>query len=121
MKKFQKELSTNFWDSLIYKINGFTSDFGQSYLRATSCIIILSITFSLLSLGQEKNILYKIYPPANDVIRFISDLFNGFASGFLPFKQFLRTDMEFVSLIFYIMFGVLIWQTIIAVKRLIKR
>lgn len=121
MKKFQKELSTNFWDSLIYKINGLTSDFGQSYLRAISCIIILSITFSLLSLGQEKNILYKIYPPANDIIRFISSLFNGFASGFLPFKQFLRTDMEFISLIFYIIFGILIWQTIIAVKRLIKR
>lgn len=121
MKKHQQEKTLNFWDGLIYKANGLTSNFGQSYLRAITCIIILSVVFSLLTVGQDSNLLYKIHPPANDGLRLISDLLNNFALGFLPFKQFLRPGMEFLSLLFYIMFGVLIWQTIVSMKRLIRR
>ncbi|WP_152974160.1 hypothetical protein [Pseudomonas sp. RIT-PI-r] len=121
MKKYKKEMVGRWPDRLVYSASKFFSNFGQCYICAVSWISVLSMVFYLLTIAQTHNCLYKIYPEYNPLISKISDFFNGWASGFLPFKQFLRPGMEFVSLVFSIAFGVLIWQVIVSMKRLIKR
>jgi uncharacterized protein YjbI with pentapeptide repeats len=121
MKKYKKEMVGRWPDRLVYSASKVFSNFGQCYICAVSWIAVLSMAFYLLTIAQAHNCLYKIYPKYNPLISKFSDFLNGWASGFLPFKQFLRPGMEFVSLIFSILFGVLIWQVIVSMKRLIKR
>ena len=69
----------------------------------------------------EKNYLYEFWEPANTYIKIFSSFLNDIVKNILPFKKILKEGMEFISLIFYIIFSTLIWQTIVALKRLTKR
>ncbi|EKN5934533.1 hypothetical protein DVQ16_19505, partial [Yersinia enterocolitica] len=84
-------------------------------------IIIFSVFYYLLTLGHDSNLLYTLIPSENEKIKLISNIFNGIASSIIPFKSLLREGMEFISLLFYIIFASLIWQTIVAVKRHTRR
>lgn len=74
-----------------------------------------------LILGHEGNLLYNLVPSANEAISSVSNVLNGIAANIIPFKKLLREGMEFTSLVFYIIFASLIWQTIVAVKRHTQR
>lgn len=124
MCKYEEELPKKLFnqEKIIFKLNKLISNFGQSYIRPIILIIICTVLYSILVLGHEKNWLYTALPvEANNTIGFIADILNGGASNIIPFKNILKEGMEFVSLIFYIIFASLIWQTIVAVKRHTRR
>lgn len=122
MKKYKEELKDSgiTQKRVVFWLNEKISNFGQSYIKPICWIIVVSVIYYLLMRGYENNILY-IFPPANNIIGAISGLFNSVAENILPFKKFLKDGMEFISLLFYIIFAVLIWQTIVAVKRHTRR
>ncbi|EOU3146126.1 hypothetical protein AB8884_06415 [Yersinia enterocolitica] len=123
MGKYKQELPKKIFNQerLIFWFNEKTSNFGQSYFLSIFWIIIFSVFYYLLTLGHDSNLLYTLIPSANEKIKLISNIFNGIASSIIPFKSLLREGMEFISLLFYIIFASLIWQTIVAVKRHTRR
>lgn len=126
MQKYKQELETknwtnNFQEKVVFNINAFVSDFGQNYVKPIGIIMVISILHYFIILGYEANLLYKIYEPLNVHIEASVNFFNSLAKNLLPFKNFLKDDMEFLSLIFGIVYSTLIWQTIVAVKMHTKR
>lgn len=71
--------------------------------------------------GYENNILYEIRPSINGALEEISGFVNNLSENILPFSKILKDGMEFISLIFYIIFASLIWQKLVAVKRHTRR
>lgn len=108
-------------EKIIFWLNEKSSKFGQSYILPILWIITFSVIYYLLILGHESNLLYKLAPPINNIISCVSDILNGIASNIIPFNKLVREGMEFVSLLFYVIFASLIWQTIVAVKRYTRR
>ena len=123
MIKYRQEikLSGSSQEKIILFMNHKISNFGQSYFRPIGIAVITAIVFALFALGYEYNILYKIHPILNDGIRDTANVLNGLAKAFLPLSRFLKEGMEFVSLLFHMIFAGLIWQTIVAVKRHTRR
>lgn len=123
MKKYKEKLlkTNNTQEKIIIYLNEKISDFGQSYIKPVIWIVLSAIVYNLLVLGHENNTLYLIYPPANNIINTISSTLNSIAGSMLPFTKLLRSGMEFVSLLFYVIYASLIWQTIVAVKRHTRR
>lgn len=123
MRKYKEELEGGgvSQEKIIFWLNEKASNFGQNFILPAFWVVVFSIIYYLLVLGHESNILYKLYPPINDKIRFLSNVMNGVASNIIPFKDLLRKGMEFVSLMFYIVFASLVWLIIVAVKRHTRR
>lgn len=118
MKKYKEELfqanenkKENRWkEKIVYLINEYISDFGSNYFLSVFWILVSSSIYYLLVFLHKKD-------KVNMGISFLDDI----AKSMIPFKAFLESGMEFISLIFYIIFATLIWQTIVAVKRYTKR
>lgn len=126
MKKYKEELETKSWfgntqEKLVFNINSFVSDFGQNYIKPIFLIVAVSILHYFILLGYENNLLYKIYEPANQTFSAISNFLNSLAKNILPFKSLLKKGMEFVSLLFGIIYSILIWLTIVAIKMHTRR
>lgn len=123
MRKYKEELTGKpiTQEKVIFWFNEKTSRFGQSYLLPMGWLCITAILYHLVHLGYELDLLYKILPPANTAIRIISTYLNSVTSNIIPFVKILHEGMEFVSLIFYLIFASLIWLTILAIKRHTKR
>jgi hypothetical protein len=124
MKKYKQELFSTkgkWQDKAVFWLNEHISDFGQNYFRPMRLILGFGILYTVLVYGLEQNTLYNIYAPANPSLSQASDVLNYFAANFLPYSKFLKSGMEFVSLLFYIVFLTLIWQTVIAIKRHVRR
>ena len=123
MHKYKEELkgANKTQEKLILFLNEKISNYGQSYIRPIFYMIVTSIIYYLLILGYENNILYEIHPSINGIFERISSFVNNISKNILPFSKTLKAGMEFVSLIFYIIFASLIWQTLVAVKRHTRR
>jgi len=123
MRKYQEELNTKplNQEKIIFFINKYISDFGQSYIRPILWMILFTSIFLLLNYSYEDRWLYKICPDINILIAFVVDGFNSWAKAIIPFSRFLKPNMEFLSLIFFIIYSALIWQIVIAVKRHTRR
>ncbi len=123
MKKYKEELknSDQYQERFILFLNENISNFGQSYIKPILWIIALSVVYTLIVVGYENNSLYKIIPSANNAISGLADSVNQVAKSILPFKNVLANKIEFISLIFYIVFTSLIWQTVIALKKHTKK
>lgn len=124
MKKYKQELSCqggNWQERIILWFNEKASDFGQSYIKPIVWMMLIAIFYSGLIYAQENDYLYRMYPPFNNVFSWLSQSINNIAKNIIPFKSFAKEGMEFLSLIFYIIFASLTWQTIVAFKRHTKR
>ncbi|MFA0690965.1 hypothetical protein [Vibrio splendidus] len=119
MMKYKKELSTQpmSQEKLIFWLNKNISNFGMSYTRPIFLMFIFSIVYQGLIIGYHNNLLYKIDPEYNYYISSFSGFINNLASNIIPFNKFLFEGMEFMSLIFYVVFASLIWQTIVSIKK----
>ena len=96
-------------------------DFGKNYIRLVFFIIGSIVIFSIIILCIENKFLYEIYNFINVILSEIVSILNNISKNILPFSRFLKCGMEFVSLVFYIIFAILIWQTVVAVKRHTQR
>lgn len=123
MQKYEDELkcTNKRQERIILFLNKWISEFGQNYMRPIFLMAVVAAVYYSLECGYEHNTLYKIYTPANELIQSVSDMVNGVARAILPISKFLKEGMEFVSLIFYIIYASLIWQTVVAVKRHTRR
>ena len=123
MKKYKEELkgTNKTQEKLILFLNEKISNYGQSYIWPIFYMIATSIIYYLLILGYENNILYEIHPSINGALEKISSFVNNVSKNISPFSKILKAGMEFVSLVFYIIFASLIWQTLVAVKRHTRR
>lgn len=123
MKKYKEELkgTNKTQEKVILFLNEKISNYGQSYVKPIIYMVATSIIYYLLILGYENNILYEMHPSINGVLENISSFVNNVSKNILPFSKILKAGMEFVSLLFYIIFASLIWQTLVAVKRHTRR
>ena len=123
MKKYKEELkgTNKTQEKVILFLNEKISNYGQSYIKPIFYMIATSIIYYLLILGYENNILYEMHPSSNGILEKTSSFVNNVSKNILPFSKTLKSGMEFVSLLFYIIFASLIWQTLVAVKRHTRR
>ncbi|MBE0506904.1 MAG: hypothetical protein IBX50_09335 [Marinospirillum sp.] len=124
MDKYREEVSGNkslpLWDRAVFHINKNVSDFGQNYLLSIGWLL-LSMVFYFYTFVLHRHF-GLIHPkPSCDVFGNWYDKVNCLASGMIPFNSFLTSGMELLSLLFYMIFAVLVWQTVVALKRHIRR
>lgn len=124
MKAYKKELDDDGdkWDRLVYRANEEISDFGRSYIKPSVLLFLSLIIYtSLLSIHESffEHYSYFLHP----LVDCLSVQANEVAKNLLPFSRFLekKSGIEFVSLLFYIWFGILIWQIVVSVKRHTQR
>lgn len=124
MKAYKKELKNKGSKSekLIFCANDVISSYGDSYLKPIVWLVSSLVVYTLLLNIHTyffRSHEYLIHPYFNNFSLFI----NSAASNFLPLSRFLqsKSGFEFISLLFYIWFAILIWQVIVAVKRHTQR
>ena len=86
--------------------NKILSNFGQWYLLPLIWLIVLLPFHQWIVSGHTFDNL---------------DTLNNIVKNILPIKRFLNAGMEFISLLFYVAYSVLIYHFVIAVKRVTKR
>ena len=119
MKKYRHDLSKKNKHKpkrFLLVLNELISDFGQSYIKPIVCLLLSLITFTVITEYSYLSFMRE-YP----LVVTLEYRLNTLAKNLLPLSNILKPNMEFVSLIFYIVFASLIWQIIVAVKRLTKR
>lgn len=118
MKAYKKERNS-FFTQLILDLNNLISNFGNNYIRPIIILILSMIYYGYVSIHQQE--LYSYYANFDFLkdIEWLIILLNNSAKNFLPFSNFVKEKqgIEFLSVLFYIWFSVLIWQIVIAVKR----
>ena len=125
MKAYSKELLAtkgNYAEKFVFFTNYLASSFGRSYIRPFVLLVILLgfyVGFYEFYQAWYQSSIYSLTEP----FRTISKVLNSSAKSFLPFSRFIevRKGFEFISLLFYVLFAILTWQIIIAVKRHTER
>lgn len=120
MNAYMNELSfcKNFWQLSILHMNNLISKFGQSYIRPLLLLIGCIALYSYLLDFYQEVLQFRVHKIQYGLEAFTEKLNTG-ARNFSPFARFIsnKRGFEFVSLFFYIVFAILIWQTIVAVKK----
>ncbi|WP_187147098.1 hypothetical protein [Psychrobacter arcticus] len=121
-KIFNKFTNENFYRKFIINANYYISGFGESYIKPTFWLIFSLIIYTLVLYIHGLYFDYFDYFIWSGVEWFWIFL-NNMAMNLLPFSKFLekKSGIEFISLLFYIWFGILIWQVVVAVKRHTQR
>lgn len=107
-----------FFRNIIVNVNYYISGFGASYIRPLTLLLVSVALYTYMYEQYKKHWRVREYAlPYN--LDFITEQLNMAARNFLPFARFIseKSGFEFASLMFYVLFGVLTWQTIVAVKR----
>lgn len=117
MKAYKHELKGSrggYSEKIVIYLNEWISSFGQSYLRPVFILIASIIIYNLCFFLQK-----YCFVSEQSKFYWLVNFANNASKNFLPFVNFLKDKqgMEFVSLLFYIWFSVLIWQIIVAIKR----
>lgn len=125
MNAYSRELIAsdgNYSEKIVFFTNYIISSFGRSYIRPF-LLLVLSLCFYVGSYEfyeawYQSNI-YILPEPIHTIAKYLNDG----AKSFLPFSRFIqeRKGFEFISLIFYVLFAILTWQIIVAVKRHTQR
>ncbi len=127
MKRYRQDLKTERWisnrfqEKFIFHMNGLISNFGQSYMRPI--FIMAAMTFPARILLP--NTVFDLFPNGdlyllgcyNKLLVFMNEL----TKTLTPLKALLISDAEFGSLIFALIYSILLWHTYTAAKRHSKR
>lgn len=120
MSAYIDELSfkKNFWQLVVLYLNKLISRFGQSYTIPFALLVGSVSLYSYLLNSYKKSLQFRTYELPYGV-ECIAEWLNTIARNFLPFARFIsdKRGFEFVSLFFYIVFAILVWQIIVAVKK----
>lgn len=120
MKAYIRELSfcKNFWQLSILHINNLISRFGQSYIIPFALLLGFIALYSYLLDSYQEVLQFRTHEMQYG-LEAITEWLNTSARNFLPFAKFIsdKKGFEFVSLFFYIVFAILVWQIIVAVKK----
>lgn len=109
--------------ALIFYLNNYISEFGENYVKPIKILLVSAIIYTLINMYNKWYFESHEYFMSWQWFDVISKFLNELAVNILPFRLFIkdRNGIEFISLFFYIWFAVLIWQTIVAVKRHTQR
>lgn len=124
MRKYKQSLSfkKNRSEWFIFQCNEKLSNYGQSYVLPLVIMVLAAMMFSVIRYGHKHNWLYSGgWVQRGGVMNCLIDKLNFGAQSILPFNKLLIEGMEALSLLFYVLFGVLSWLTIVAVKRHTRR
>ena len=123
-----KNVMSAFSKKIVLSANYYISRFGESYIQPLM-IFLFSIGIYTYILEVHKDI-FSEEPIARYVVSLrnfvtqdwfisLSEILNACAANVPLFSKALekKSGIEFISLLFFIWFGILTWQTIIAVKR----
>jgi len=104
-------------------LNYLISDFGQSWIMPLFWIVVVAgLHYYITDVNHEW---LQSFAPTDIKLKTklldVINAFDSFAKNILPFKKFLKEGMEFISLLFLIIYSTLIYNLIIAVKRITKR
>ncbi|VEJ09841.1 hypothetical protein [Actinobacillus delphinicola] len=124
MKAYNREISwkKNPAEKILLHFNEIISNFGSSYIIPLLLIIITMIIYSIIVFEFDHRYMEDIsnLPLYKESI-FSCNLWNNIAKNFSYFNFKLKPGMEFISLLFYIFWGICTWHLIVAVKRHTKR
>lgn len=118
MKAYKRELKkgedNRYSEKIVIYLNEWISSFGQSYWRPIRILILSIILYNLCFYLQK-----YYFVSEQSKFYWLVNFANQSSKNFLPFVNFLKEKqgMEFISLLFYIWFSVLIWQIVVAIKR----
>lgn len=117
MDKLYSELTwnNNFSEKLLLSINKYTSNFGQNWWLPVFLIFIFASLFLYIKSAYCNG--YLSFLDSNSFLSFLNEL----SGSIQPLSNFLKKGLEFLSLFFGIIFTVLIYQAIIALKRRTRR
>lgn len=121
MKAYERELKENGGtksERFLLWVNRATSDYGQNFVRPILILVFFNL-FLAFNVFIYKNANQEVFN--SKFLSWISDFLNTFAGLILPFKEFLIKGHDFLTLIITIINGVLIYQTIVALKRKTRR
>lgn len=126
MKKHKDSLFASPWKENIQKkvvfwLNEKISNFGRNYIQPIIYMILLTIFYKYSIDGTFSAFLYKSLPSVSNVIDNIGNYLNSLVENIGMIKRFLTEGYEFISLFFYITLSILVWQTVVAIKRNTKR
>ena len=124
MEKYRLELKEkkgHFWEKFVFWVNKFTSDYGQSYARPIALIFLTMFIHTFIKIGYQENWFYGHFEIFDSYLDSIAKGLNYFADSLIPVNKFLNQGFELLSLFFYVCYVVLIYQTVVALKRLTKR
>ena len=130
MKAYRNEINgdtskADFWTRTVVNLNDEISNFGQNYISPIILLFLFSSVFT--SINTLHGIIYEFLAKyVYNCVPYLEDLsnwLNRLAKNVMPFSSFLEKSqgIELISLIFYIIFSILIWQIFIAVKRKVIR
>lgn len=118
-----KYISNNFnFKYLVLNINYFISGFGESYIRPIMIFLVSIGIYTYIEIMHKsifkENSLLKDFMTQGWFVS-LSEFLNACATNVPLFSKALenKSGIEFISLLFFIWFGILTWQIIIAVKR----
>ncbi|PKH80300.1 hypothetical protein, partial [Psychrobacter sp. 4Bb] len=125
MKAYRRELKIKggeWFNRFILFFNRCASNFGGNYILPIIWLVISVVIYSEIIDWHNRFFVENEYFWNRD-FNTLSVRANSIAESFLPFSRFLqgREGLEFTSLLFYILFVILTWQTIVAVKRHTQR
>lgn len=123
MRAYRRELqcTDQYANRFLLACNEVMSNFGESYWRPIGWIALCASIFAGIQYGHQHNWLYHLFPQGNEAMALIATLLNAMATSLKIFKPIMISGMEFVSLLFAVLFSVLIWLTIVAIKRHTRR
>ena len=123
MDKQKKEISFFGYPEkkFILFMNYIISLYGQSYLLPLLWLILFTIFYSVTIDFIQDFSIKESFPNNYQQIQSIINSLNSFAKNIIPYQKFLKEGMEFVSLIFLLLYTVFIYHFIVAVKRRTKR
>lgn len=107
--------------SLLLWLYEISSDYGNSYLQPFVLMIITALMYYFIDWGYQTNFFYENCSVLCSEFAAISRFLNGVAASIIPISRFLKEGIEFLSLIFYLLFVVEFWLIILAIKRHTKR
>lgn len=123
MRSYRTELkgTKRYAERFLLWCNDIFADFGQSYLLPIFWLSVFVILFAGVRHGQQQNWLYRVYPPLNDLLGTVSFVLNEGAKNLKIFNPIMWCGMEFLSIVFGLAFSILIWLTVVSIRRHSKR
>lgn len=126
MKKHKDELFDSSWKENIQKkivfwLNEKISNFGRSYVKPIIHIFVFVLCYKYIIDGTVSSFLDTYVPSFNNLINQIGNFLNSLVKDINVIKKILTKNYEFISFLFHIAISVLVWQTVVAIKRNTKR
>ena len=124
MRKYRSDLqgTKKHKEKFILAFNDWMSAFGFNYVLSLFWIFTFSVFYTVVLAYSRNDWVYEYCGyRVSEFIGVPLNFLNLLAENVIPYKSILEPGIEFASLLFYVVFTSLIWQTIVAVKRHTKR